>query len=105
MATGALLIPRTHSVSHWVSWGQTRPVTAGRALSAKRLSAAEEKSPFATKSMKRGMFIMTGQPAMHRGSLHWRQRWASRRASFSVKPKLTSAKFRLRSAASCSGIV
>ena len=34
MATGSPLMPRTHFASHWVSWGQTRPDTAGRALSA-----------------------------------------------------------------------
>ena len=34
MATGKLLLPRMHSTSHWVSCGQTRPVTEGRALSA-----------------------------------------------------------------------
>ena len=32
MDTGSPLIPRTHLPSHWVSWGQTRPEMAGRAL-------------------------------------------------------------------------
>ena len=34
-----------HSPSHWVSCGQTRPVTHGRALSERRLSAADLMSP------------------------------------------------------------
>ena len=34
MPTLSCLMPRTHLLSHWVSWGQTRPHTAGRALSA-----------------------------------------------------------------------
>ena len=33
MPTGSFLMPRTHLASHWLSWGQTRPHTAGRAES------------------------------------------------------------------------
>ena len=29
METGSPLMPRTHFASHWVSWGHTRPQTAG----------------------------------------------------------------------------
>ena len=31
MPTGSPFLPRTQYISHWVSWGQTRPQTAGRA--------------------------------------------------------------------------
>jgi len=85
---GAPFTPRMHSISHWVSCGQTRPVTAGSALSPRRLSAAAAKLPSATKRMKRGMSTMTGQPAMHLDSLHWMQRWASSMASCSVKTEV-----------------
>ena len=30
MPTGSFLMPRVHLPSHWLSWGQTRPQTAGR---------------------------------------------------------------------------
>ena len=32
MEIGSPLMPRMHFPSHWVSWGHTRPQTAGRAL-------------------------------------------------------------------------
>ena len=54
--------------------------------------------------MKRGMLTLTGQPAMHLGSLHWRQRSASIKATFSGKPRLTSLKLALRASESCSVI-
>ena len=33
MPTGSFLMPRVQRPSHWLSWGQTRPQTAGRAES------------------------------------------------------------------------
>ena len=55
--------------SHWVSCGQTRPVTQGRALSPSRTAAAPAGCPRASSSMKRGMLTPTGQPSMHFGLL------------------------------------
>ena len=92
MATGSPFLPRRQRPSHWLSWGQTRPVTQGRALSSSSDSAAPWRSPSATRSMKRGMLTRTGQPSMHRGFLHWRQRSASAAASTWLKPRLTSVK-------------
>ena len=92
MATGSPFLPRRQRPSHWLSCGQTRPVTQGRALSSSSDSAAPLRSPPATRSMKRGMFTRTGQPSMHSGFLHWRQRSASAAARTSEKPRLTSAK-------------
>ena len=43
---------RRHRPSHWVSWGQTRPVTHGRALSSSSESAAPAMSPRRRWSMK-----------------------------------------------------
>jgi hypothetical protein len=37
MPTGSPLMPRTQYFSHWLSWGQTRPHTAGRELVAERI--------------------------------------------------------------------
>ena len=45
MATGRPLLPRMHSISHCVSCGQTRPVTAGSALSLSRQCAASGRLP------------------------------------------------------------
>ena len=55
MATGRPLLPRMHSISHCVSCGQTRPVTAGRALSLSRQWAASGRLPWESSSIKRGM--------------------------------------------------
>src|ERR1035441_5189645 len=84
-----------HSISHCVSCGQTRPVTAGRALSLSRQCAASDRLPWDSSSIKRGMLTLTGQPVMHLGSLHRRQRSASSSATFSGKPRLTSLKLAL----------
>ena len=37
MATGSPFLPRMHWPSHWISWGHTRPQTAGRAFLDHRL--------------------------------------------------------------------
>ncbi len=84
MATGVPFLPRRHRPSHCVSWGQTRPVTQGRALSSRSDSAAAWTSPWTSRSMNRGMLTRTGQPSMHFGFLHWRQRSASAIASRSL---------------------
>src|SRR5512136_2894871 len=104
MATGRPLLPRMHSISHCVSCGQTRPVMAGSALSLSMHCAASGTLPWDSSSMKRGMLTPTGQPAMHLGSLHSRQRSASRMATFSGRPRLTSLKLALRTRGSCSVI-
>ncbi len=84
MATGEPFLARTQTPSHWISWGQTRPVTQGRALSPSSDAAAPAMSPMRRSSMKRGMLTRTGQPSMQTGFLHWRQRSASSTASCSV---------------------
>ncbi len=38
MATGSPLMARTQRASHWLSWGQTRPLTLGRALVSEMMS-------------------------------------------------------------------
>ena len=45
MATGSPFFPRMHTFSHWSSWGQTRPQTAGRLFISFSLRAAPPKSP------------------------------------------------------------
>ncbi len=64
MATGLPFLPRRQTPSHWVSCGQTRPVTHGSALSSRRLSAADGRSPSRRNLMNRGMLTRTGQPSM-----------------------------------------
>ena len=104
MATGSPRLPRMQFASHCVSCGQTRPVTAGSALSESRLSAAALMFPSARKLMKRGMLTITGQPCTQCAFLHLRQRCASSIANCSGRPRLTSSKLPLRRRASCSGI-
>ena len=81
MATESPFLVRTQTPSHWVSWGQTRPVTQGRALSPRRLSAADAMSPSRRNLMNRGMLTRTGQPSTQNGLGHWMQRSASSIAS------------------------
>ncbi len=97
MATGSPFLPRTQTPSHWVSWGQTRPVVAGRALSTRRIWAAAVKSPSATALRNSGMRTPTGQPSTQGLFLHSRQRLASRMASSGVSPWFTSRKLQARS--------
>src|SRR5512136_841903 len=104
MATGSPLALYTHIASHWVSWGQTRPQTAGRALSRRSISAALGRSPSARALINSGMDTLTGQPAMHCLVLHCRQRRASRIASSRERPRFTSSKVRLRLSGSPSDI-
>ena len=82
MATGLPLRARTQTPSHCVSWGQTRPVTQGSALSPRRLSAAPAMSPSRRWAMKFGMLTRTGQPSTQNGLGHCRQRSASSIASW-----------------------
>src|SRR6185369_15677643 len=104
MATASPLTPRTHLASHWVSWGQTRPQTAGRALSPCSRRAAAGRSSFDRASSTSGMETPTGQPSTHGRCLHWMHRLASCTAASSSSPRFTSAKFRLRTVASSSGM-
>ena len=55
--------------------------------------------------MKPGISIPTAQPATHMGFLHSMQRFASVIAAIGGRPWGTSLKLRLRTSASCSGIV
>src|SRR6185369_1374465 len=104
MATASPLTPRTHLASHWVSWGQTRPQTAGRALSPCSRRAAVGRSSCARASSTSGMETPTGQPSTQGRCLHWMKRLASCTAASSSRPWFTSAKLRLRTAASSSGM-
>ena len=81
IATEAPFLARTQRPSHWISCGQTRPVTQGRALSSRSDAAAPSMSPTRSRSMNSGMLTRTGQPSMQTGFLHWRQRSASSIAS------------------------
>ncbi len=66
MATGhPEALPRLQTSSHCVSWGQTRPQMAGRALVSLILRTAAAKSPFSMSLMKLGMSMATGQPQTH----------------------------------------
>ncbi len=82
MATESPFLVRMQTPSHWVSCGQTRPVTQGRALSSRRLSAADGRSPSRRNLMNRGMLTRTGQPSTQKGLGHWMQRSASSIASW-----------------------
>ncbi len=82
MATESPFLARMHTASHWLSCGQTRPVTHGRALSSSRLSAADGRSPSRRNLMNRGMLTRTGQPSTQNGLGHWMQRSASSIASW-----------------------
>ena len=77
MPTGSPLMPRTHLPSHWFSCGQTRPHTAGSAVEALSTSQAPSKSSAATRAIKAGMSIPTGQPDTQGLFLQLRQRLAS----------------------------
>ena len=97
MATGRPLLPRMHST---LALGFLRADAAGDGgqgvVAQQALRGLRRGCPAESSSMNRGMFTITGQPAMHFGSLHWRQRSASSRATFSGKPRLTSSKLALR---------
>ena len=82
MATGLPFLARMQTPSHCVSCGQTRPVTQGRALSFRRLSAAAAMSPSRRDLMNRGMSTRTGHPSTQKGLGHWMQRSASSIASW-----------------------
>ena len=84
MPTGSPFLPRTQYISHWVSWGHTRPQTAGRAEVLEMIWYAASKSPLATSAMNSGICTMTGQPCMQARFLQFKQRWASSRACSSV---------------------
>ena len=77
MATSAPLFFRMHCDSHWLSWGQTRPQTAGRQFFSLSLLMPEAKSPLLAKEMNPGISISTGQPLTQRGFLHCMHRFAS----------------------------
>ncbi len=66
-----------HRPSHWLSWGQTRPQTAGRLFCVHTFRMDWVKSPSLMNRMKPGMSIPTGQPSTQPGFLHCRQRAAS----------------------------
>ena len=102
MAMGSPLRPRMQLPSHCVSWGQTRPQTAGSDESWAMMSAAREKSSWATAAMNSGILMLTGQLETHMGFLQWRQRRASATACSRVNPKETSSKLAARTAGSCS---
>jgi len=104
MATGSSFLPRMHTPSHWLSWGQTRPQTAGRLFRSQTLRMDLVNSPSLISRMNAGMSTETGQPSMQVGFLHWRHRSASRTAVSSSNPRGTSSKFRLRTSGFCSGI-
>ena len=59
------------------SCGHTRPVTAGRLLSPRKISAAAATSPSASLPINPGISIPTGQPSTHLTFLHCKQRLAS----------------------------
>ncbi len=77
MAMGAPFFPRTHRLSHWTSWGQTRPHIPGRLFLALIVETASTISPSRTALIKAGISIPTGQPSIHLGFLHWRHLSAS----------------------------
>ncbi len=104
MATGSCLTPVTQTFSHWSSCGQTRPQMAGRVLSFLMIARASSKRWSWMACTKAGMSMPTGQPEMHLGFLHARQRSASATASSGVKPRATSLKLRIRSMGSWAGI-
>ena len=80
-ATGGMpLRPTTHSPSHWISWGHTRPHTAGRLFFSQIFRMAPLKSPSRMSPMKAGMSTPTGHPFTQFGFRHCRQRAASSRA-------------------------
>src|SRR5512137_480730 len=104
MATGSHFLPRTQSFSHWSSWGQTLPQTAGRQFVSLIFRAAPMKSPSATSWIKAGMSMSTGHPDTQPGFLHWMQRLASSMAVSGEYPVGTSSKLVTRTLGSCSGI-
>src|SRR5512137_2129214 len=104
MATGSNFLPRTQSFSHWSSWGQTLPQTAGRQFVSLIFLAAPRKSPSATNWMNAGMSTSTGHPATHPGFLHMMQRLASSMAVSGEYPVGTSSKLVTRTLGSCSGM-
>ena len=77
MATGSPFLARMHLPSHWLSWGQTRPQTAGRLFCFQIWRMDCVKSLSRMNLMKPGMSTPTGQPSTQPGFLHCRQREAS----------------------------
>ena len=77
MPTGSPLMPRMHLDSHWVSWGHTRPHTAGRLEERLMTSNAPSMSSLASFSMKAGMSIWTGHLLTQGLFLQFMQRRAS----------------------------
>ena len=57
MPTGSPFTPRTHLDSHWLSWGHTRPHTAGREEERLMISNAPSMSSLASLAMNSGMSI------------------------------------------------
>src|SRR5665647_1949622 len=102
MATGSCFTPRTQSISHCSSCGQTRPQTAGKLVVSLSLAMAPAGSPAWMSWTKAGMSMPTGQPSTHLGFLHSRQRLAS---SMSMSyPRVTSSKLAARCFAGWQGI-
>ena len=75
------------ATSHWLSWGQTLPHTAGRQFFSLSFRMPPLKSPFTMKEIKSGISISTGHPVLHRGFLHCKQRLASANGQFLRVPE------------------
>jgi hypothetical protein len=58
-----------HLPSHWISWGQTRPQTAGRLFCFQMWRMDWVKSPSLASRMNPGMSTPTGQPSTQPGVL------------------------------------
>ncbi len=84
MLTDSPFFPMTQTFSHWSSWGQTRPHTAGSALVSLSFLAASLNFPSDMSLMNHGMSMFTGHPPMQTGFLHCMQRRASSFASSGV---------------------
>src|SRR5665647_716546 len=104
MATGSCFTPRTQSISHCSSCGQTRPQTAGKLVVSLSLAMAPAGSPAWMSWTKAGMSMPTGQPSTHLGFLHSRQRLASSMAISMSYPRVTSSKLAARCFAGWQGI-
>ena len=81
MATDSTFLAITHTASHCVSCGQTRPQIEGKMLASTMTARAPSMSRTTRCRRKRGMSISTGQPEMQVGLRHWMQRSTSPRAS------------------------
>ena len=102
MEIGSPLMPRIHFPSHWLSWGHTRPQTAGSALDSAMVLAASSNLPSFTSAMNLGILIATGHPWMHFAFLQLMQRCASAWASSWLYPRHTSSKLAALTFGSCS---